>query len=112
MSDSAVLTTAMSSMSIAVATQTTARVQRWVVVTVVAPGDRGGGEGATSMLPAGGREHIRGIPSRPGARCPWDRERSAYGDGRPPLARYSLRTNLRQRPRAPPGAPGCGRRAR
>ena len=32
MSDSAVLTTAMSSMSMAVAAQTTARVQRWVVV--------------------------------------------------------------------------------
>jgi hypothetical protein len=36
-----VLTTAMSSMSMAVAAQTTARVQRWVVVKVVSPGDRG-----------------------------------------------------------------------
>src|SRR3954452_13605315 len=41
MFESAVLTTAMSSMSIAVATQTTARVQRCVVVKVMAPGGRG-----------------------------------------------------------------------
>ena len=44
MSESAVLTTAMSSMSIAVAAHTTARVQRCVEVKVEAPGDRGDGE--------------------------------------------------------------------
>src|SRR5215210_4210903 len=47
MSDSAVLTTAMSSMSIAVAAHTTARVQRWVVVTGVSPGGSKG-EGRTA----------------------------------------------------------------
>ena len=61
MSESAVLTTAMSSMSIAVAAHTTARVQRCVWVKVGLRGDR---EVVTSMLPALGREHIRGFPSR------------------------------------------------
>src|SRR3954452_19276690 len=61
MSESAVLTTAMSSMSIAVAAHTTVRVQRCVVVKV---GLRGVSRGVTSMLPARGREHIRGFPSQ------------------------------------------------
>ena len=60
MSDSAVFTTAMSSMSMAVAAQTTARVQRWVVVKWCS--ERSWGSGG--MLPARGREHIRGFPSQ------------------------------------------------
>src|SRR5215211_6578743 len=81
MSESAVFTTAMSSISIAVAAQTTARVQRWVVVKVVAPGSWGRKLGACWRPAAGrtaeeplvggygsphvarGAEHVVGIPA-------------------------------------------------
>ena len=68
MSDSAVFTTAMSSISIAVAAHTTARVQRCVEVKVGLRGDSG--RRVEAMLPARGREHIRGFPSRSGRTLP------------------------------------------
>ncbi len=59
MSDSAVLTTAMSSMSMAVAAQTTARVQRWVVVKVGSPGVVGRSD---SHAPGGAPGVHQGFP--------------------------------------------------
>src|SRR4051812_8678352 len=82
------LTTAMSSMSIAVATQTTARGPRWGGGTEVAPGDRGeergrracsrpaagstSGESLVDRLDvAGGAEDVVGVPARLHAREPF-----------------------------------------
>src|SRR3954451_23772475 len=69
MRDRAVFTTAMSSMSIIVAADTTARVQRWVVlIGWEAPGEEGR-EGVPRSFAAGGRSRRR-VPPCPPVRQP------------------------------------------